>query len=185
MNTMKTMSRTLIAISTVALLSACQKEGLIPPMEVNAELNLSYDQVAFTVPVTPVAGSVALDIGFDGQQLSDLLTANGYTLQNLKEVSITAATLHLVDQAGSFNAFQQMEIRMEADGTPAQVLAGIQAIPANANTVQLSLSGGNLMDLFRSTGTKLRITATTTAPIAQDLPLRAAITFRVVAGTNN
>ncbi len=163
-------------------LTACEKEKF-PELELHAELDMAYEDILFTVPASEFTGAVELELEFDPQEVEDLLLSNGYQMDDLKEVRLTSAKVDQVNGTGTFDAIGMVQLRMAAAGYLDQLIAQVQDVAPGSTSIELNVGGENVMEMFRYDNAQLKVVGQVTEPLEQDLPLRAAVTFKIVVKT--
>ncbi|MCB0795034.1 MAG: hypothetical protein KDB88_09880 [Flavobacteriales bacterium] len=184
---MKTLNniRQFVILSTLATaFVACDKEEL-PELGIEAEMNLAYEDLTFTVPASSLTGDIQVQLDVDPQELEDLIVSNGYTMDQLKEVRLTAAHLELIDGNGTFDALGQVQLRMFAAGGMEQLIAQVSYVPDNAISLDLETGGENIMEFFQLDDASIAVFGQVNEAVQEDMEVKASIAFRIVVSTSS
>ena len=144
-----------MAMGIALLLSACTKddqEGL----DLTADLQMQYNSVEFTIPPTPTTGAIQLSLALDGQALARTLSANGYSMDQLKEFHFTNATLHIESpDSANYNAFQSISLQLSISGGNPVTVASMDPVPDGAHSLTLNTPGDDVAPILQSENVQL------------------------------
>lgn len=184
MKTLKHIPYTIAVALCAFTFTACEKEEL-PELELQAELNMAYEDIAFTIPANEFTGLVDMELDFDPAELEAMLTSNGYSMDDLKAVHLTGASIHTMSDSATLQGIGSVELRMLAGGYLDRLVASVPSVSGGAQSVTLNTGGENLLELFQFDDARLKVVGELIAAMQQDLPLRASIHFRVVVSTRS
>ncbi len=170
-----------IAAALCALLSTgCTKEEQ-EQLAVEAELLLQYNAIEFTVEPGAYDGQVELNLAFNGQELSTLLSNNGYTMDQLQEFTFTKADLRILSpDEQNFDPVDMVEMRLSASGADARTIASLNPVPDGVRELSLELANVNAAGILRSSDVALKMVAEVHGTFAEPVLMRADLGGRVV-----
>lgn len=176
---MRTHTFTTILLGAL-LLTGCTKEDQ-KELAVEAELLLQYNSIELTVDPGTYNGQLELTLNFSGQELSDLMSSNGYTMDQLQEFNFTKADLHIMtpDQE-NFDLVDMAEMMLSATGLDTRSIAAINPVPEGVRDLSLTLSDVNVADLLRSPDVSLNMVTEMHGTLADTVRVRVDLGGRVV-----
>lgn len=182
MNTFKHISQLSIIATTLITLTACEKEEL----DLNAALTMEYQAIEVILDPMDATGTMELELAFDGrEQLAELLSGQGMSLSNLKEVRVLAAAVSISEpQEADFTALGAFSVELGRPGEDHLAIASVHDVPEQARNVDLIMSQSDLVQYFTSDEVSTRVMLDVRQPIEEQMVLKVDLRFQVVAGTN-
>jgi len=139
----------MIAGMAVLAFSACTKEQQ-EELKLEAELLMQYQAVEFTLEPTEALGEVQLTLSLDGEALAQMLSDNGYRLDQLKEFTFNSADVHIANGDGrTYDALQSITMEIATDGTAPVIIATKDPIPDGVNAFTFNVPSTNVADILR------------------------------------
>lgn len=143
------------ALGIITMLTACTKEQQ-DDLKLTSELQMQYNGLEFTVPPTTTTGEVEITVNLDGNALAQMLSANGYSLDQLQEFRFTNGTLHIDGQdTANYNALQSMSLQVSLGGGAPSTVASVDPVPDGVNHLELHMSGDNVAEILRNNNVQL------------------------------
>ncbi|MBK9422378.1 MAG: hypothetical protein IPN44_15205 [Flavobacteriales bacterium] len=137
------------------LITSCTKDGQ-QDLNLTAELQMQYNSVEFTIPPTPTTGAIQLSLALDGQALAQTLSANGYSMDQLKEFHFTNATLHIESpDSANYNAFQSISLQLSISGGNPVTVASMDPVPDGVHSLTLNTPGDDVAQILQSANVQL------------------------------
>lgn len=149
--------------------TGCSKEQQAE-LNLEAELLMQYNSIAFTIEPTESTGEVQLTLSLDGNALSDMLAANGYTMGQLKEFKFTNANVRMQgDSMGYYDALQRLSVELSLDSGTSAVVASIDPVPDGATVLNLAVNEVNIADIMRHSDISVTVKLTTDQAVSDTL----------------
>lgn len=147
-----------------------------------------YANAQFVVDTTSMVGVFELGSFTTSTDILSTLEADGFTVNNLKNVTLTKATVSNVNTSQNLNYFRSLQIRTSNSlGADEVTFADIQLPEETTQTsVDLISKGVELKEIFKDNQIQFSLNAETDLPILPNpVPLKVSLTFQVKAALGN
>lgn len=160
--------------------TGCDKEDK-EALELEAELLMQYNAIEFIVDPGSYEGAMEFTLSFNGQELQEMLSDNGYSMDQLREFQFTKAELSiLTPEEQTFDPVDMVAMKLGLSGTGEQTIAMLDPVPDGAREVTLVLNEVNVADLLRNNEASLKLAAQMSGEITEPVLMRADLGGRVV-----
>ncbi len=178
---MKTYPNPAFALAlAAALFAGCTKEDK-EALALEAELLMQYNAIELTVEPGTYDGTVEFALSFNGQELQDLLSRNGYSMEQLQEFQFTKAELRiLTPEEQTFDVVDAVAMKLALGGTNDRTIAALDPVPDGVREALLVLNEVNVADILRNDQASLKLTANMSGELTEPVLLRADLGGRVV-----
>jgi hypothetical protein len=171
-----------IIISALSLVYSCKKTLN------DISFSKDYASAEFVVDTSSAVGVFELGSFTTSTDILSTLEADGFTNNNLKNVTLTKATVSNVNSSQNLNYFRSLQIRTSNSlGADAVTFADIQ-LPEETTqkSVDLVSKGVELKEIFKDSQITFSLTSETDLPILPNpVPLKVTLTFEVKAALGN
>ncbi len=147
-----------------------------------------YANAEFVVDTTSTVGVFELGTFTTNTDILSTLEADGFTVNNLKNVTLTKATVSNVNTSQNLNYFRSLQIRTSNSlGADEVTFADIQLPEETTQTsIDLISKGVELKEIFKDSQIQFSLNAETDLPILPNpVPLKVTLTFQVKAALGN
>jgi len=175
-------SFTALIIITLAFASSCKKTLN------DISFSKDYANAEFVVDSTSMVGVFELGSFSTSTDILSTLEADGFTANNLKNVTLTKATVSNVNASQNLNYFRSLQIRTSNSlGADEVTFAEVQLPEETTQTsVDLISKGVELKEIFKDTQIQFSLNAETDLPILPNpVPLKVTLSFQVKAALGN
>jgi hypothetical protein len=175
-------SFTALIIVTLAFASSCKKTLN------DISFSKDYANAEFVVDSTSMVGVFELGSFSTSTDILSTLEADGFTANNLKNVTLTKATVSNVNASQNLNYFRSLQIRTSNSlGADEVTFAEVQLPEETTQTsVDLISKGVELKEIFKDTQIQFSLNAETDLPILPNpVPLKVTLSFQVKAALGN
>lgn len=173
---------TAVILFAVASLTSCKKTLN------DISFSKDYANAEFIVDTTSMVGVFDLGSFSTSTDILSTLEADGFTVNNLKNVTLTKATVSNVNTAQNLNYFRSIQIRTSNSlGADEVTFAEVQLPEETTQTsIDLVSKGVELKEIFKDSEIQFSLNAETDLPILPNpVPLKVALTFEVKAALGN
>lgn len=147
-----------------------------------------YANAEFVVDTTSMVGVFELGAFTSNTDILSTLETDGFTLNNLKNVTLTKATVSNVNTSQNLNYFRSLQIRTSNSlGVDEVTFADIQ-LPEETtqSSADLISKGVELKEIFKDSQIQFSLHAETDLPVLPNpVPLKVSLTFQVKAALGN
>ena len=175
-------SYTALIIVALAFASSCKKTLN------DISFSKDYANAEFVVDSTSMVGVFELGSFSTSTDILSTLEADGFTANNLKNVTLTKATVSNVNESQNLNYFRSLQIRTSNSlGADEVTFAEVQLPEETTQTsVDLISKGVELKEIFKDTQIQFSLNAETDLPILPNpVPLKVTLSFQVKAALGN
>lgn len=173
---------TALIIVALAFASSCKKTLN------DISFSKDYANAEFVVDSTSMVGVFELGSFSTSTDILSTLEADGFTANNLKNVTLTTATVSNVNGSQNLNYFRSLQIRTSNSlGADEVTFAEVQLPEETTQTsVDLISKGVELKEIFKDTQIQFSLNAETDLPILPNpVPLKVTLSFQVKAALGN
>ena len=166
----------LISISVFTLISCREKTISIP-------IHATSPEIIFTIPATPIAGTVATPEVSVPNILDSVIAASGIPMDNIQSVVLNSADMVIDTPAtANFDPFDALSIWFRTTATDSVQVFNVTNIPHTQLTSLTSQGNGtDFFSLVKSPQLMVRSRVTTSSPIPQTMTIKMKIHFTVTA----
>lgn len=170
---------TLVLVPAVLTVS-CTKEDR-ERLNLEAELNMQYSEIPFTVDSGIPAGPISLTLSFNANELDAVLADNGYTLDQLREFKLTGAQVQRADtQVFVYDALDRFYLDLGQDASAFQMIAQLDPVADGLTELNLDVSETDLAGVLRSDSVQLRARLELSEPVTQTTAHLLKLTGKLV-----
>lgn len=147
-----------------------------------------YASGEFVVDTTSEVGVFSLGEFEVNPDIINEMGTQGFSLNNLKQVTIKRITVKNANAAQNLNYFRSLQIRMSGPEGSAEVVFANYTLPKETTqqSVDLTPESVELRDVFKSTSVRFSLYGETDLPIQpQPVPLQAELEFEFRAALGN
>jgi hypothetical protein len=172
----------IVFIITASFLFSCKKTLN------DISFSKDYASANFTADTTSTVGVFDFGTFTTNTEILSTLEADGFTLNNLKNVTVNKVTVSTVNSAQNLNYFRNLQVRMSNSlGADEVTIADIQLPEETTQTsVDLVSKGVELKEIFKDGQISFSLTSETDLPILPNpVPLNVTFNFTVKAALGN
>lgn len=171
-----------LVLSAIVFSSSCKKTLN------DISFSKEYTNTEFVLDTTSMVGVFEIGSFSANTDILSTLEADGFTINNLKNVTLTKATVSNVNNSQNLNYFRSLQIRTSNSlGADEVTFADIQLPEETTQTsVDLISKGVELKEIFKDSQIQFSLNAETDLPILPNsVPLKVTLTFQVNAALGN
>jgi hypothetical protein len=169
-------------LSAIAFSSSCKKTLN------DISFSKDYANAEFVIDTTSMVGVFELGTFTTKTDILSTLEADGFTVNNLKNVTLTKATVSNVNSSQNLNYFRSLQIRTSNSlGADEVTFADVQLPEETTQSrVDLISKGVELKEVFKDSQIQFSLNAETDLQILPNpVPLKVSLTFQVKAALGN
>ena len=165
--------------ASMLLFTGCDKEK--EQLALEAELLMQYEAIELTLEPGVYEGQLEFALNFNGQELQDLMSSNGYRMDQLKEFRFTQANLQLeTPEEQTFGILNSVDLKLTIDGSDVRSIAHLDPVPDQVRALSLVMEDVNVADLLRSQQVSLRMVVNMNGELTEQVITKALLTGEVV-----
>jgi hypothetical protein len=166
----------------IVVLSSALMFGSCDPADLTITFNLPTSDIHFTVPATPVAGSITIPTKAVVFNLDSVLNANGVNKDQIQSILLKSFIID-IDQANpdaNFDNFDWISKSMSTPNISKVLIAEKNPIPHDKiRSISLDVKGVEMANMFKEGNITLYVGASSNSAITSDIPMTAKMVFTV------